>query len=75
LPKEKNAFPLVTKDLYDIHEGNKAHAHAIFRGNRTSPKDLALFVLKGNETICRVSDVTCHSVSEWDRLIKPYMEE
>ncbi|HVN98025.1 MAG TPA: hypothetical protein VMT62_16465 [Syntrophorhabdaceae bacterium] len=75
LSKDENDFTLVNKDLLDINENNKVYGHCIFRADRTNPKDLSLFVMKGNKTICLVSDIECHSVSEWDKMIKPYMEE
>jgi len=74
IPKDQTAA-IVTKDLLDIHELNKVYAHCIFeQKDPRDPKELSLFSKKG-ETICFVAGVNCTSVSDWERLIEPYMEE
>jgi len=59
IPKDKSGT-MHNKSLFDLHENS----------------EMATFLSDGKQVVlCKVQDKSCSSESEWDALVKPYMEE
>jgi hypothetical protein len=62
IPNDKETDVLLMKSIYDFNE-NKSYG------------DFDKYNKKNNPEHCNVLDKKCESESEWDSLVKPYMEE
>lgn len=82
VPKKKQGPVINAEYLIDVHENKTfgefiiSHKENISDGQKN--KTVKEFTISGKEDIisaCKVLDKTCKSKDEWDKLIKPYMEE
>ena len=63
---EPPTFENLSYDFYDVNVSTKIGSFLI-QLDRKSGLETLLF--------CHVSKVECHSLLEWNKLIKPFMEE
>jgi hypothetical protein len=73
MPKNRKDTSLTFLNLSDVNENNKIFAHSIFT-SASDPSKRTLFTSQ-HGVMCKVLDKTCRSWSEWESLIKPYMED
>lgn len=72
-PTNKNEASLSFLDIYDVNENNTVFAHSIFTGE--IDKSRRKLFPSQHGVMCRVQDKTCRSWSDWEKMIKPLMEE
>jgi hypothetical protein len=73
MPKGEKAPTMSIFNLHDINQVGKVLAHAIFTGE-LNKEEKKLFITKFGTT-CEVGKRKCNTWIEWERMIKPYMEE
>ena len=82
VPKKKQGPVITAEYLIDVHESKTFGEFTISRKENViegeKSKTLKEFTISGKEDIiseCKIMDKKCKSRDEWDKLIKPYMEE